>query len=152
MQFKSVLVLIASASLAAAQQCKPDLLLDDFSLIRRGIVDEGAIANMNLEGGGYGGFRVEETFFSASRVSPAKVVVVPSAPFPNWWFFKVEKNACFDLRGYTAVKMEVKFPVNSYGKFALTQKSKGCQTAPDHGRIINGLFFKVIYIHSNLSQ
>ncbi len=150
MLFKSIVSISIAASLVAAQDCKPDILLDDFSHVRRGIVDEGATANMNLQGGGYGGMNVHEHFIEAKPGIPhSGKVIIRANKEPNWWFFKVEKNACFDLRDYTAIQMQVKFPVGSYGKIAITQKSKGCHTAPDHGRIIEGILISSGFVYES---
>jgi hypothetical protein len=145
------LILSSLVSSASTAGCKPDILLDDFSNVRQGTVDEGAYAYMNLRGGGYGGANVKQTFYQARPNVPksGKVTIVPSKPInKNWWFFKVEKNACFDLRGYKELRMEVRFPVGSSSKITLTQKSADCfSNSP--GKILRGNILSRVNILNN---
>ena len=121
MQFKTTLFFIASASLATAQSCLPDILLDDFSNVRQDNVD-GAIRNVNLVGGDYGGQNSQFSFTSKSA-TPGFVSVTPGAPqADNFFFFKANARACFDLTGYTQLRIEMRVPAGADSSFTLTQK------------------------------
>ncbi len=134
MQFKTALFLVASASLASAQNCKPDILMDDFSHVKIENVD-GALRNTNLVGGDYGGNQVDFSFTQRAAGVAGKVSVVPRTPqADNYFFFKVNPQACYDLTGYTALRVEMRAPVGATSKFTLTQKTKDCRD------IINGIF------------
>ena len=124
MNFKSALFLIASASVASAQTgCKTDILIDDFTNVRKGLIDMSRTENVNLLGGGYEGQNVEMSFSQAVAGVPGsgKVTVVPTSNNRNWFTFSLDPSACFNVGDYSSLIMTVKFPpiAGSGGKFAL---------------------------------
>jgi hypothetical protein len=131
MSFKLLILLSSALSIAQGKTCVPDLLLDDFSNVHEAIADENTLTNVNLQGGGYGGYNLNPLQFTQAIngvPNSGKVAVTAKTNPPNWFFFKVESKACFDLSLYTALKMTVKFPAiaGSGGKFVLTQKPADC--------------------------
>jgi hypothetical protein len=123
MQIKTTFFLIASATLATAHNCLPDILLDDFSNVRMANVD-GAIRNVNLRGGDYGGNLVDFSFTNATggpNTGFTRVTARTPAP-ENFFFFKVNPEACFDLTRYNGIRIDLRMPAGSDSKFTLTQK------------------------------
>ena len=113
----AVLVLLSAA---AAQQCTPDLLIDDFAKIDQHDY-EGAQRYFNLVGGDYGQVGIDATYDTVN-----KRVKLTSTAADNFWFSKFDLQACFNLKGYTAIQFDFEAPAGTDTSFTLTQKSADC--------------------------
>jgi hypothetical protein len=108
--------------LVAAQACRPDLLIDDYSVVEQRNYD-GALRYFNRVNADYGHVGMTATYEQANR----RVVLVPTAT-DNFWFVKFNIQACFDLRGYTGIQFDITAPTNSSSLFTLTQQAPDCIT------------------------
>lgn len=121
-------------------QCKPDVLVDDFSKITTGTLPgDAAIKEFNLLGGDYGAAGAPFTITPASKSmtitaqtadigNPEPQANPGAAATFNYWFTKFDLNACFDLTGYTAISFDLVAPTGSDMNFTMTQKNPTCST------------------------
>lgn len=114
---------------AAAQNCTPDLLLDDFSSVQTDYI-EGAQRNIGKQGGDYGG---EHVYMDFSQVEDHGYLAVTATKSQNHFFFKIDKEACYDISKYKALRIVFSAAPGANSKFTLTQKSSDCSERIEGG-------------------
>ena len=117
-------------------QCVPDVLIDDFSAIRTGWLDN-LPKFFNLVGGDYGSlgapFTINPNNQSLSIKAGSYPVGVPeaqanpgTAPTFNYWYVKFDREACFNTTIYSGISFDLIAPLGSDMNFTMTQRSKNC--------------------------
>lgn len=131
---KSLAAIALSAALlfssASAQDCQQNITMDDFKKNPqpRKFFD-GADRYINLLGGDYGGDNVTMNF---DNVADGYMTVTPTQA-TNFFFFKANEQACYDLRKFTALHWDMEAPAGAESDLTLTVMHANCTTRDDTG-------------------
>jgi hypothetical protein len=116
--------------LTSAQSCQQNVTMDDFKLSPQpNQFFDGADRFINLLGGDYGGDNVTMNF---DNVAQGYMTVTPSRA-GNFFFFKANREACYDLRSFTGLRWDMEAPVGAQSDLTLTVMHANCTTRDDAG-------------------
>ena len=118
------------------QECRQELMIDDFSTIRAGWLDN-LPKTFNALGGDYGSLGAPFTIDTAIKTMKIQArtypVGVPEAqanpgtvPTFNYWYVKFDEAACFDASVYSGISFDMIAPLGSDMNFTMTQQSLNC--------------------------
>ncbi|KAJ3146755.1 hypothetical protein HDU89_006010 [Geranomyces variabilis] len=119
----------------AANECGPDLLVDDFSVVRQGKLPfppevDNTTRFLNGLAADYGDDGKNLTF---ATVPADKVMRINVISTQNFWFSKFDASACFDTSNFHAIAFDMLAPVGGNMKMTLTQKNADCVNRTDYG-------------------
>ncbi|KAJ3178624.1 hypothetical protein HDU87_003447 [Geranomyces variabilis] len=119
----------------AANDCGPDLLIDDFSVVRQGKLPfppqvDNTTRFLNALGADYGDDGQNLTF---ATVPADKVMRINVITTQNFWFSKFDASACFDTTNFHGIAFDMLAPVGGNMKMTLTQKNPDCILRTDYG-------------------
>lgn len=133
MNFAIVMIIMGSVF---SQSCGPDVIIDDFSVIRAGWLDN-LPKSFNALGGDYGSlgapFTIDTTNKSLRIQARSYPVGIPeaqanpgTAPTFNYWYAKFDRAACFDSSIFSGLSFDIIAPFGSDMNFTMTQMSPNC--------------------------
>ncbi|KAJ3020580.1 hypothetical protein HKX48_000601 [Thoreauomyces humboldtii] len=122
----------------ANQSCGPDIIVDDFKTVtyeKLPLAGETSPRYLNLLGGDYGepepnancsdiGFNF--TVNADKQVMEIRPLTASNPSCANFWFFKLDPGACFDLSGIAALSFDLVAPAGASFQIGMTQKSPSC--------------------------